>query len=110
MRTKIRVHPRVRGETKREGTERFGEKGPSPRARGNLVECVASSDGEGSIPACAGKPSPGRERSGVRRVHPRVRGETVHPRVRGETANGNTLKEAGLGPSPRARGNRWLVS
>ena len=96
---RLRVHPRVRGETS--GVKRSmcccrgsipactgkpkncrgrisGGSGPSPRARGNHVRLESTFDAPGSIPACAGKPD---RRSGG------WSGRWV--------------------PSPRARGNRF---
>ena len=74
------VHPRVRGEAFYQTWTPPYSTGPSPRARGSQVDRQARWHGDGSIPACAGKP---------RRTHTR--------RTR-------------RGPSPRARGSRWTRS
>ena len=90
------VHPRVRGETIHYDIAWPGAEGPSPRARGNLQEPRDELLGDGSIPACAGKPTVSGER---------LRPTWVHPRVRGETANNAVPSGFLKGPSPRARGN-----
>ena len=71
-------------------------KGPSPRVRGSRKSRPASARCSGSIPACAGKPSP----------PPRIQTDCrVHPRVCGE-AMGLSLRAAcGRGPSTRVRGS-----
>ena len=92
-----RVHPRVCGETRENLVAYLGEQGPSPRVRGNLRAEVDKTLSEGSIPACAGKPSRRDRRGPTSRVHPRVCGETqAH-------AGGRNRHQ---GPSPRVRGNR----
>ncbi len=88
-------HPRVRGEHYSSTTATPDIKGPSPRARGALVDHHRCRREPGTIPACAG--STGRRSSSRPRPgdHPRVRGEheCVH--------DGTPLRQ---GPSPRARG------
>ena len=91
------VHPRVCGETGRSRHHHHLHAGPSPRVRGNRTEARRIGGVEGSIPACAGKPTSTIRGCGRARVHPRVCGETsLLPNKR--WANG--------GPSPRVRGNR----
>ena len=94
------VHPRVCGETQ---ASCFGPKlfpGPSPRVRGNPEQPAIAAAQGGSIPACAGKPAPGR---------PQDQEWRVHPRVCGETPPGPDLDDSVTGPSPRVRGNHFLV-
>ena len=71
--------------------------GPSPRVRGNRAIPAADESGDGSIPACAGKPLPALGPPPENRVH---------PRVCGETAAGGEQAILAAGPSPRVRGNR----
>jgi len=51
------------------------------------------------IPACAG------ETMSARHLSPTT---GVHPRVRGGDGGRSAARAAGLGPSPRARGRRWV--
>ena len=50
------VYPRVCGGTVHAGLKRAGEKGLSPRVRGNPVRQGRDADAKRSIPACAGEP------------------------------------------------------
>ena len=70
--------------------------GLSPRVRGNLVANGELEHVPGSIPACAGEPSPYSRRHRWQRVYPRVCGGTsvLIPPTRQV-----------LGLSPRVRGN-----
>ena len=70
--------------------------GLSPRVRGNRAGYTRAAMAKGSIPACAGEPG----------YHPagRVMGE-VYPRVCGGTTHRQSDDAAGLGLSPRVRGN-----
>ena len=93
---RLRVHPRVCGETFRAPSGCRSRGGPSPRVRGNPGMAGHGLAGNGSIPACAGKP--GR----LRRAPSRAR---VHPRVCGETGLARPQACRVAGPSPRVRGN-----
>ena len=90
------VHPRVGGEADVLLRHPMALWGPSPRGRGSPNRTEADDLRLRSIPAWAGKPSPGSSRRSGRRVHPRVGGE-ASVRVR--------LQAHGLGPSPRGRGS-----
>ena len=92
-----RVHPRVCGETGSGGRYRGVAKGPSPRVRGNRPAALPRLFRQGSIPACAGKPSMVAGDRARRAVHPRVCGETLRALV---------VDMGVRGPSPRVRGNR----
>ena len=69
--------------------------GPSPRVRGSLHERQVHVVGPGSIPACAGKPSPGSFGSGSFGVHPRVCGEALHHSLKGRETIGSIPACAG---------------
>ena len=71
--------------------------GLSPRVRGNLAGVAGEAVEEGSIPACAGEPSPP--------VYD-ARPLTVYPRVCGGTICLVAASNLALGLSPRVRGNR----
>ena len=93
---RVRVHPRVGGETVATSLFRYDPEGPSPRGRGNRRQARAWRCWSWSIPAWAGKPRTARRRRPTGWVHPRVGGETnwigMYERIQ-------------LGPSPRGRGN-----
>ena len=74
--------------------------GLSPRVRGNLFLVHPHGMEMGSIPACAGEPSPSRRSSS---------GTWVYPRVCGGTGVVDTGATCALGLSPRVRGNLFLV-
>ena len=93
----IRVYPRVGGETRRERQRRDREQGLSPRGRGNHCRGDGRSPISRSIPAWAGKPPPAPRIPSLRRVYPRVGGETPSP-VKPPACQ--------RGLSPRGRGNR----
>ena len=76
---------------------RAGLVGPSPRGRGNRTWRAHGSDGQGAIPAWAGKPCP------LLTITSHARG---HPRVGGETGNSKCGPSRNGGPSPRGRGNQ----
>ncbi len=95
-----RGHPRVRGDHGGGETAPRSVGGPSPRARGPLVEVPATLLDHGSIPACAGTTSAPFTTSRTSRVHPRVRGDHTHP---------EGPEDDYKGPSPRARGPRGVV-
>ena len=90
------VHPRVCGEARCTRVPRRIRPGPSPRVRGSPSPCAPAPLGRGSIPACAGKPTPRRWPRRRRRVHPRVCGEAALTAPPGDR---------GRGPSPRVRGS-----
>ena len=71
--------------------------GLSPRVRGNPIWCDVATALTRSIPACAGEPGESGRDKAQWRVYPRVCGGT-------EAAVG--IDVAGLGLSPRVRGNR----
>ena len=95
-----RVHPRVGGETAGSAPVLDVRPGPSPRGRGNRYDHSVGARPLRSIPAWAGKPVGRRRCTPIRRVHPRVGGET-HSLV--------SFAVLYQGPSPRGRGNRVLV-
>ena len=70
----VEVHPRVCGEAAVSTCDRAAYQGPSPRVRGSHSRLHARSDGQGSIPACAGKPRRRPARWASSRVHPRACG------------------------------------
>ena len=90
------VYPRVCGGTGSTKTVGLPRRGLSPRVRGNRRGCASRVHLVGSIPACAGEPSPTVPPPATSRVYPRVCGGTNswQPRV-----------ATGLGLSPRVRGN-----
>ena len=53
----VRVHPRVCGEAQWKTTRGLPSGGPSPRVRGSHASAAKVAHRQGSIPACAGKPS-----------------------------------------------------
>ena len=89
------AHPRRRGEHARLGPVRTPCSGSSPQARGARGVRRASRRGKRLIPAGAGSTLLRRQSRGLRRAHPRRRGEHVvrHPAPR-----------AAPGSSPQARG------
>ena len=72
-----RVYPRVCGETEREPCLTMIGRGLSPRVRGNLLTDGDRLRIEGSIPACAGKPTAVMCLMASSGVYPRVCGETA---------------------------------
>ena len=110
------VYPRVCGETDRncEAPTRF--EGLSPRVRGNRRAADDCRAQDGSIPACAGKPTSWTGSSMPDGVYPRVCGETNASLAGLFSAGGLSprVRESGLlllvslsqkGLSPRVRGN-----
>ena len=71
-------------------------RGLSPRVRGNLHKADAAHNAARSIPACAGEP---------RYASPRQLANPVYPRVCGGTRRTESGILAGIGLSPRVRGN-----
>ena len=90
------VYPRVCGGTGEDGVDGAASMGLSPRVRGNRYADTRRPARPGSIPACAGEPTPIRRKSSERGVYPRVCGGTRPP-----NANGRPV----IGLSPRVRGN-----
>ena len=93
-----RVYPRVCGGTQRRNTASLLVEGLSPRVRGNRPLGLRSVLSPGSIPACAGEPSPTPHPARARRVYPRVCGGTQYRML---------LRRWFDGLSPRVRGNHW---
>ena len=77
------------------------DQGLSPRVRGNLVQAVGGITHKGSIPACAGEPTPD---------DLRLRGDRVYPRVCGGTMDTKRRFFVSSGLSPRVRGNLMSTS
>ncbi len=90
------VYPRVYGGTRWSPNKWEGERGLSPRVRGNLNHLRPVDRPRRSIPACTGEPSLPSARIAARKVYPRVYGGTAfhHSRLGGRR-----------GLSPRVRGN-----
>ena len=91
-----RVHPRVCGEATLPRSSATSRPGPSPRVRGSRAAPLRPPLAVGSIPACAGKPSP---------APPAAPGRRVHPRVCGEARRRARPAAPVCGPSPRVRGS-----
>ena len=72
--------------------------GLSPRVRGNRLLPSGGTDGQGSIPACAGEPAG---------WYTKGQGGQVYPRVCGGTGVPHIHPAAGGGLSPRVRGNLY---
>ena len=87
----------MRGGTAADALPRAFEEGLSPRARGNLDDCLSIDCLHGPIPACAGEP--------IRLVWI-GNGSRAYPRVRGGTGQGQQQGGDDVGLSPRARGNQ----
>ena len=77
-----------------------GVVGLSPRVRGNRLPLFIDADGAGSIPACAGEPTP---------PCSLIKTGRVYPRVCGGTPIGQVVTRPDLGLSPRVRGNRRFL-
>ena len=92
-----RVYPRVCGGTKIRIDIMASKLGLSPRVRGNRRRRPAQHPGPGSIPACAGEPTPTWTAGSAAWVYPRVCGGTAYP---------SSARPAQPGLSPRVRGNR----
>ena len=93
---KPRVYPRVCGGTPRAPRGNLTFWGLSPRVRGNRRRGDVQPALAGSIPACAGEPSPSSTRAPAWRVYPRVCGGTRSSSMAGSRS---------MGLSPRVRGN-----
>ena len=72
-----KVYPRVCGGTHVRISPESTPRGLSPRVRGNHHRQDGTQGGHGSIPACAGEPSPAWSRSAANAVYPRVCGGTI---------------------------------
>ena len=94
--SEAKVYPRMRGETLLVLEDLADVTGLSPHARGNPFDVPVVHLGEGSIPACAGKPGLAESLHG---------GFGVYPRMRGETSGTGTIEWVTWGLSPHARGN-----
>ena len=93
----IGVYPRVCGGTDRHAPGRAGERGLSPRVRGNPTRMLIARRRMRSIPACAGEPVTASAGAAL---------PAVYPRVCGGTRTGCCSTGAIGGLSPRVRGNR----
>ena len=80
--TMLWVYPRVCGEATPEPIQRVLHAGLSPRVRGSHGRRLHHDAGDGSIPACAGKPRApvARGRAHVAGLSPRVRGSQTRRR------------------------------
>ena len=95
------VYPRVCGGTTAAVHNPSSAAGLSPRVRGNPISACHPVAISGSIPACAGEPH----------IHRRQPCQAaVYPRVCGGTTDGGRSGGAGVGLSPRVRGNRPTLS
>ena len=90
------VYPRVCGGTGSPRNDTLAGVGLSPRVRGNRRGIGQGLVFEGSIPACAGEPLPGRPANPT---------GMVYPRVCGGTSNFDNNGRSITGLSPRVRGN-----
>ena len=92
-----RAYPRSRGGTPSAFVVRFGSRGLSPLARGNLDSRAEQASDHGPIPARAGEP----QAADFARPH-----AGAYPRSRGGTMRPGSLLAIVRGLSPLARGNR----
>ena len=97
----LQVDPRVRGEAQATDPIGLHVLGRSPRARGSPLLRISHRPWEGSIPACAGKPSDGGDK---------LPGLQVDPRVRGEASARLCPTRNREGRSPRARGSLLMLT
>ena len=91
----IAVHPRARGEQRRESHHDQTTCGSSPRTRGTVIDGQHAAIRQRFIPAHAGN---------RRRRRAPSPAATVHPRARGEQAAFGLAVAAHFGSSPRTRG------
>ena len=91
------AHPRSRGENRVRADGHGRRRGSSPLTRGKLQMTYNLDLTEGLIPAHAGKTIRDRGRLGLRRAHPRSRGENSHV-IR--------MSPSAFGSSPLTRGKR----
>ena len=92
----IRVYPRACGGTWEDTLDTYYIEGLSPRVRGNPLVSAAQIRESGSIRARAGEPG------ASAKTNPKT---GVYPRACGGTATKSAPYYAGLGLSPRVRGN-----
>ena len=92
----VRAHPRMRGDHLVNAHAQEGLYGPPPHARGSQEVRSGRELEKGPTPACAGITAMVRSPRGVRRAHPRMRGD------HGTVAD---LMQHDLGPPPHARGS-----
>ncbi len=92
-------HPRSRGEHEGRIGGRAHDQGPSPLARGTLLDLAVRQQARGTIPARAGNTNAGVRTAFQPGDHPRSRGE------HGRYACGRSNR---VGPSPLARGTLHL--
>ena len=97
---RLRVYPRVGGETAKAADIHVKIGGLSPRGRGNHFWQSPSRTRFGSIPAWAGKPA------SLFRPLSRL---WVYPRVGGETTCSRQVQGRFVGLSPRGRGNQQVL-
>ena len=76
-RRRSRAHPRSRGENMQAAMQLTRDNGSSPLTRGKRVPGAPCDDGDGLIPAHAGKTSKRRPPSSPNGAHPRSRGENI---------------------------------
>src|SRR4051794_33798968 len=96
--TRLRAHPRIRGEDCHDQAFRTNRPGSSPHSRGGPGHHHRARERPGLIPAFAGR---------TRGCSSGARLAWAHPRIRGED-----LTEVGwwvllAGSSPHSRGGRW---
>ena len=91
-----KVYPRMCGGTLQLGLAEHSTAGLSPHVRGNLGRGRPDPDRSGSIPACAGEPSPTPRGSPT---------SWVYPRMCGGTSGGSCPHGSPWGLSPLVRGN-----
>ena len=123
----LAVYPRVCGGTLGAERGRVHASGLSPRVRGNPSSSSRRGKGRGSIPACAGEPTPRLNEMSSFEVYPRVCGGTamyarvqatpagLSPRVRGNHFVGVAARHTGgsipaCAGEPGSRGGSWLQS
>ena len=93
--SKVRDHPRARGEQRHHASENYIPRGSSPRARGAVLSQHRKLGYSGIIPARAGS-------SCLKLLSGILIGD--HPRARGEQGRFLVSGRRRLGSSPRARG------
>ena len=96
--TGVTVYPRVCGAAAAHAAVLGFRLGLSPRVRGSQDHALKERGGGGSIPACAGQPSPRQSQQ---------RSPTVYPRVCGAAKVRSREFVEGLGLSPRVRGSQF---
>ena len=113
--SRVRVYPRVYGESVYVAVEGVAGRGLSPRVRGIPGSVLQAPGTRRSIPACTGNPARSPEPRGTATVYPRVYGNPssdeegshihrVYPRVYGESHGRKPHVPVVDGLSPRVRG------